>query len=133
MTRRSERVNELLREEISAIVQRDLKDPRLGGLISITSVEVSPDFRHARVFVSVMGSEEQQKSTFKALHAAEGFMRHELRLRLKALRTVPELVFKPDTSIARAAELTDLVRQAVRSDEELAQQAASPDPQPRSN
>jgi ribosome-binding factor A len=122
MTRRSERVNELLRQEISTLVQRDLKDPRLGGLISITSIETSPDFRHARVFVSVLGSEDEMKSTLVALHAASGFLRHELRVRLKDLRTIPELSFKPDTSIAHGAEMTDLLNQAVRSDEELAQQ-----------
>src|SRR5581483_1236669 len=98
MSRRSERVNELMREEISSIVQRELKDPRLGGLISITQVESSPDFRHARVFVSVMGTEEQQKSSLTALNAAASYMRRELRSRLESLRYVPELVFKEDHS-----------------------------------
>ena len=124
MTRRSERVNELLREEIATLVSRDLKDPRLGGLISITSVETSPDFRHARVFVSVLGSDDELKSTLVALQAAAGFLRHELRARLKDLRTVPELSFKADTSIARGAEMTNLLNRAVRADEELAQQHA---------
>lgn len=118
MTRRSERVNELLREEISDIVQRNLKDPRLGGLISITSVETSPDFRHARVFVSVMGSEEQQNSTFAALYAAQGFLRHELRTRLKALRVVPDIAFRPDTSIERGARLSHLLDQALHGEQD---------------
>jgi len=118
MTRRSERVNELLREEISAIVQRDLKDPRLGGLISITAVESSPDYHHARVFVSVMGTDEEQASSLKALNAGASFVRHELRGRLKSLRYVPELAFKADTSIARGARLTALLNQvAARPDQ----------------
>jgi ribosome-binding factor A len=120
MAHRAERVNELLREEISDLVQHELKDPRLSGLISITSVETSPDFRHARVFVSVLGTEEQRQSTLKALHAAEGFLRHELRARLRSLRTVPELVFRADTSIERGARLTSLLNEAVRADQELA-------------
>jgi ribosome-binding factor A len=119
MTRRSERVNELLRQEIATLIQRDLKDPRLSGLISITSVETSPDFRHARVFVSVLGSDEELDSTLKALHAASGFMRHELRVRLKDLRVVPELSFKSDRSIARGAEMSDLITNAVRADEQF--------------
>jgi ribosome-binding factor A len=111
MTRRSERVNELLREEISLIVQRELKDPRLGGLISITEVETSPDFRHARVFVSVMGTEQEQVSSLVALNAAASFMRRELRGRLESLRYIPELAFKADHSIERGAQLSALLDQ----------------------
>ncbi len=111
MTRRSERVNELLREEISVIVQRELKDPRLGGLISITSVESSPDFRHARVFVSVLGSEDERASSLTALNAGARFIRHALRDRLESLRIVPELHFKSDTSIAEGARMSALLDQ----------------------
>jgi ribosome-binding factor A len=111
MSRRSERVNELLREEISAIVQRELKDPRLGGLISITSVESSPDFRHARVFVSVLGSEDERTSSLIALNAGARFIRHALRDRLESLRIVPELSFRTDTSIAEGARMSALLDQ----------------------
>jgi len=114
MTRRAERVNELLREEISAIVQRQMKDPRLGGLISITAVETSPDFQHARVFVSVLGTEEEHLSSLKTLNTASGFIRRELRTRLSSMRTVPELAFKIDTSIERGAQLTELLNQVAR-------------------
>jgi len=111
MTRRAERVNDLLREEISSIVHRDLKDPRLGGLISITEVETSPDFRHARVFVSVMGTDEERVASLKALNSAAGFMRRELRARLQSLRYLPELTFKPDDSIERGMRLSALINQ----------------------
>lgn len=111
MTRRAERVNDLLREEISEIVLRELKDPRLGGLISITQVEASPDFRHARVFVSVMGTEDERTSSLKALNAATGFIRRELRSRLKSLRSVPEIDFRLDDSIERGARLSALLHQ----------------------
>jgi len=117
MTRRAERVNELLREEISAIVQRDLKDPRLGGLISITEVQTSPDFQHARVFVSIMGTDAEQDSSLAALNAGANFIRRELRARLKSLRYIPELVFKPDTSIARGARLSALITTVVQDAE----------------
>lgn len=120
MTRRAERVNELLREEISAIVQRDLKDPRLGGLISITEVQTSPDFQHARVFVSIMGTDTEQASSLTALNAGAHFIRRELRARLKSLRYVPELAFKPDTSIARGARLSALITEAVHDAEPTA-------------
>jgi ribosome-binding factor A len=111
MTRRTERVNDLLREEISSIVHRDLKDPRLGGLISITEVETSPDFRHARVFVSVMGTDEERVASLKALNSAAGFMRRELRGRLQSLRYLPELTFKLDDSIERGTRLSALINQ----------------------
>src|SRR5437763_4992614 len=101
MNRRAERVNELLREEISVLIQREMKDPRLGGLISVTAVETSPDFSHARVFVSVLGSEQEHDSSLKALNAGASFLRRELRTRLKSLRHVPELSFRADDSIAR--------------------------------
>jgi ribosome-binding factor A len=126
MTRRAERVNDLLREEISEIVLRELKDPRLGGLISITQVEASPDFRHARVFVSVMGTDEERISSFKALNAAAGFVRRELRTRLKSLRTVPEIDFRPDDSIERGARLSALLHQVA---EQLPPAAAAPNAQ----
>ncbi len=111
MTRRAERVNDLLREEISEIVLRELKDPRLGGLISITQVEASPDFRHARVFFSVMGTDDERASSLKALNAANGYIRRELRTRLKSLRSVPEMDFRLDDSIERGARLSALLHQ----------------------
>jgi ribosome-binding factor A len=120
MTRRTERVNELLRQELSEIIQRDLKDPRLGGLISITAVETSPDFSHARVFVSVLGSEAEHTSSLTALKAAAPFMRHELRARLKSLRYVPELSFKDDHSIERGAQLSELLRRVAGEHEPAA-------------
>lgn len=110
MTRRTERVNELLREEISRIVLRELHDPAFQrGLISVTDVEVSPDLRHARVFVSVMGSEEERVQVFEALERARHFVERELSRRL-AMRQTPELAFRRDDSIERAVRLTQLIK-----------------------
>lgn len=116
MTRRVERVNDLLRDEISAIVHRELKDPRLGGMISITEVEISPDYHYAKVFVSVLGSEEEHASTLTALNTAASFIRRELRTRLKSLRHVPELNFKLDRSIENGARISALLNKVAEDD-----------------
>lgn len=110
MTRRTERINDLLREEISDLLRRELKDPRMAGLVSITEVDVSPDLRHAKVFVSVMGSEEEHRSTFEALGAAAGFLQRELRKRLSMRRT-PELSFVADDSLKQGAHILALLEQ----------------------
>jgi ribosome-binding factor A len=108
MSRRTERVNDLIRDELSEMLLREMNDPRLSGLISITHVEVSPDLANARVFVSVMAGAEEQKQAMKALEAAGGFMHRELKKRL-TIRKVPFLSFKLDTSIAEGAEVLSLL------------------------
>lgn len=108
MTRRTERLNDQLREEISDLLRRDVKDPRIGGLVSITEVDVSPDLSRANVYVSVMGSDDEKSSTLKALHAASHFMQRELRRRLTIKRT-PELTFVADDSLERGARILRLL------------------------
>jgi ribosome-binding factor A len=87
---------------------REVRDPRLGGLISITRVDVSPDLYNARVDVSVMAEPDQQAETLRALNAAASFFHRELKQRLQ-IRRVPFLVFKLDTSIQEAAEVLALM------------------------
>lgn len=111
MTRRTERINDLLREEISELLRRELKDPRIGGLVTITEVDVSPDLRRAKVFVSVMGSDEEKSSTLEALEAAAHFLQRELRRRL-TIRRMPELAFIADDSLERGARILSLLDQA---------------------
>jgi ribosome-binding factor A len=108
VTRRTEQVNELLREEISALI-RELHDPRLGGMITVTRVDVSPDLRRADAYVSVMGTEEERSGTMTALQSARPFVRRELGRRVR-LRSTPDVRFTPDTSIEDAQHLTDLMR-----------------------
>ncbi|HXH21528.1 MAG TPA: 30S ribosome-binding factor RbfA [Dehalococcoidia bacterium] len=115
MSRRTERVNDLIRDELSELLLRELNDPRLGGLISITHVDVSPDLMTARVFVSVMAPPEEQKQAMKALEAAGGFMHRELKKRL-TMRKVPFLSFKLDTSIAEGAEVLSLLDKVQEQD-----------------
>ena len=109
MTRRTERINDQLREEISDLIRRELNDPRIGGLVSITEVDVSPDLRQAKVYVSVMGTDEERRSTFKALRAASHYLQRELRRRL-TIRRVPELTFVQDDSIERGARILALLQ-----------------------
>ena len=109
MSRRTEQVNELLREELSILLREDLRDPRLQGMISITHVDVSPDLRHALAFVSVFGTEDERGSTMQALEHARPFLRRELSKRLH-LRYTPDVSFVSDTTMERAQELTDLMR-----------------------
>ena len=106
---RQEKLGELITAEVSDLLRTRVKDPRV-GFVSITHVEVSGDFRHAKIFVSVMGNEEEQASTMKALKHATGFLRHELASRL-TLRYMPEIVFKLDTSIEQGARILDLIRE----------------------
>ena len=109
MSRRTERVNELLREEISGLLRTDLRDPRIGGIVTVTHVDVSPDLRHALAYVSVLGTDEERASTLKALDHARPFLRRELSRRL-TLRYTPDVAFMSDTSMAEAQEMTDLMR-----------------------
>lgn len=108
MTRRTDRINELFREEISELLLRHVKDPRISGLITITAVENSEDMRHAKVYISVMGTEEERTSALAGLQAAAGFIRHELVERL-SLRRVPELSFIRDDSIERGARVLQIM------------------------
>ena len=127
MTRRTQRVNELLREQISELLLRQAKDPRLTGIVTITEVSTSPDLRQATVFVSIMASEEERQTTLKGLSAASRFLRWELTRRL-SMRRVPELSFVSDESIERGAHLLDLIREVGSPTEGDTPQAGPPAP-----
>jgi len=102
MSERTGRLDELLREEISDVVRREVDDPRI-GFVTITDVEVSPDLRHASVWVSVIGSAEERKQTLRALGHAMPYVRGRLgRLRLKR---IPDLHIKEDDSAERGTRV----------------------------
>lgn len=107
--RRQDQLGELIAEELSDLIRMRMKDPRI-GFASVTSVEVSADLRHAKVFISVMGSAEDQRDTIRALEHASGFLRHELAQRL-TIRYTPDIAFRLDESIARGARVMELMRQ----------------------
>lgn len=117
MSRRTERVNELIRDELSDLLLREVRDPRLGGLISITHVDVTPDLYNARVFVSVMADEATQNEAIRALNSAAAFFHRELKARIQ-MRRVPFLVFRLDNSIAEAAEVLAHMNEVAREDAE---------------
>lgn len=112
-TQRQERVGQLLREEISRIVERELKDPR-AGMITITDVEVTPDLRQARVFFSVYGGDQEARATLEVLERAAGFIRSELAKEHLRLRYLPELEFRRDESLARGTHIFELLEQVKR-------------------
>ena len=110
---RSERLADLIRAEIAEIIARDLKDPRI-GFTTVTAVRLSKDRQHAKVFFSVLGSDEQQKETLKGLNSAVGFIRREVCQRLR-LRILPEIRFVLDRSGEISARIDRLMDQ-IKSD-----------------
>lgn len=108
-SRRIERVAELIKREVSTLIMRDIKDDRVGaGMVSVTAVEVSGDLQHARIFVSIYGTDEARAATMAGLGAATGFIRRELGQRL-SLRRVPEVLFKEDRSLEEGVKVLSLL------------------------
>lgn len=110
MRPRQLRVREAIRDEVADILRRELRDPRV-GFTSVTDVEVSEDLRHARVYVSVLGGEEERRRTIEGLEQARGFIRASLGRRLR-LRFVPELAFSLDRSLERGQRISGLLARA---------------------
>ncbi len=108
--RRQRRIGAHIQQELSDLLQRELRDPGL-GFATVTEVRVSTDLKHAQVYISVMGDEEERRGTMAALQRGEGFIRHELASRLK-LRYMPEIEFRLDLTLERAAHLEALLDQA---------------------
>ncbi|MEJ7838663.1 MAG: 30S ribosome-binding factor RbfA [Thermomicrobiales bacterium] len=117
MTRRTRQVGELLREELTDIIRREVKDPRI-GFFSITRVDVPPDLRTARVFVSVLGTEEERQNTQDALRSAAKFIRFHLKPRLR-MRQIPELDFRDDRSMEYAQQISERMQEIRRIDSEM--------------
>ena len=101
------RVSEQIKKELSQIIQTELKDPRI-GFITVTGVETTSDLSQARVYLSVLGNDEQKEATLKALGSGTGFIRSELGKRMK-LRHIPELLFKFDSSIEYGSRIEALL------------------------
>ena len=114
-TWRLNRVNDMIRKELSELLMREIRDPRLSGLLSVTQVDTSKDLRFAKVFVSVMGSEEEKKQAEDGLAAASGYLRRGLSERL-TLRYVPALSFYRDDSIERGSRLLDIINEVAPED-----------------
>ena len=108
MSHRIERVSSLMRHEISGLLQREVKDPRINRFVAVTDVSISADLKYAKVFVSCMGSEEEKKTMLRGLGAASNFLRNQLAKRLR-MRYIPELSFEWDDSIERGDHLLQLI------------------------
>ena len=110
MSRRTDRINEQLREEISMLLTRSTKDPRLNGVISITRVVSSGDLRSARVYISVMGNLQTKRNALAGIQSAASFLRRELRDRINMKHT-PFLTYDLDDSLEEADQLLRLMNQ----------------------
>ncbi len=108
MRHRQEQLGETIAHEVSDLIRTRMQDPRI-GFASVTGVELSADLRHAKVFVSVMGTPEEQQATMQALHHGTGFLRRELAHRL-SIRYTPELIFRLDESLERGSHVLDLLK-----------------------
>lgn len=106
---RAERVGDLIRQELSELLLRAVKDPRV-GMVTITGVTVSPDLRAARIYVVSRASDGVEDQTLEGLRAAKGFLRGELGRRLR-LRNIPNLAFVRDQSLDRAMRISSLLRE----------------------
>ena len=106
--RRADRVGEAIREEIATFLTESAKDPRIVGFVTVTGVDVTQDLRHAKVFVSVMGSDAEKAATFEGLNSTASHLRSRVGRALR-LRVAPEIQFREDESVARAARIESLL------------------------
>ena len=110
-SRRVSRVAELVKREVSQMLLHGIKDDRVGaGMVSVTDVDVSGDLQHAKIFVSIYGTEEAKEETMAGLKSATGYVRSELGQRIR-LRRTPEVVFIEDLSIERGTKVLSLLNQ----------------------
>ena len=127
MSHRIERVNALLRQEVGSVVADELKDPRISSIVSITRVETSRDLGFAKVYVSVLGSDQEKSDTLRALGSAAGFIHRSIRPNLR-MRSVPHLSFSLDEAIEKGAEMVAFIDKVIERDREIAAQSDCPPP-----
>ena len=109
--RRTDRINELLREEIAVLVRDEVRDPRV-GLATVTAVETSPELDHAKVYITTLGDEEERAEVLAGLKSAAPFVRSQLSKRLQ-MRRIPELHFEIDRVLEEAMRIEALLREAL--------------------
>jgi ribosome-binding factor A len=112
---RHERIAEEILHEVAVMLAGELKDPRIKGLVTATEVQVSPDLRHAKIYVIILGSTEEQDSTIQGLEAATGFVRHELAERI-GLRRAPDVRFVLDHRAADIQRIEELLHPGLPPD-----------------
>jgi ribosome-binding factor A len=112
---RGQRVAGQIRRDLAELIRLEVKDPRV-GLISLTEIELTPDYAHARVYFTAMGGAESVPGILDGLRRASGFLRRELGKRVR-IHTIPELHFLYDCSVEEGSRLSQLIDQTVREDE----------------
>ncbi len=122
---RVNRVGEEIKKELSILIQREMKDPRI-GFCTVTGVEMSNDLSVAKVYLSVMGSNDQGNEALKAITKAQGFLRSELGKKIR-FRIVPELVFKLDGSIAYGSKIESIIQKIRKEDPQVQTEVATTD------
>jgi len=125
MSRRSERTSKLIQREISALLEREVNDPRLSKFVSVTEVTLSSDLMHAKVYVSTLASEVNKEDLLAGFNKASGFLRKELATHLR-LKQMPELSFHYDDSIERGARLLKLMGELSSKKDDTISSANSP-------
>jgi ribosome-binding factor A len=116
MTKRTERLNQLIQMEISDLLRKHTNDPRLNGLISVTSVSISADLKNAKVLISALCDDAGRKDIINGFNSASGFLRRGLAHRLN-IRVTPDLSFEFDDSIERGVSLINLIDKVAAQDE----------------
>ncbi|WHY79352.1 30S ribosome-binding factor RbfA [Neobacillus sp. WH10] len=117
MSHRANRVGEQMKKELSDIIGRKIKDPRI-GFVTVTDVQVTGDLQQAKVFISVLGDDEQKENTLKGLAKAKGFIRTEIGHRIR-LRKTPEIIFEWDESIDYGNRIETLLHQLHTDDKPM--------------
>jgi len=107
---RNERIAEEIKKVTSQIINNELKDPRIDGLISVTKVEVTRDLRHATIFISLYGDKAKKDTTFEVIQNAKGFIRYELANKIR-IRYIPEISIKLDESIEYGIHINKLLEE----------------------
>lgn len=109
------RINQEVQKELSVLISREIKDPRVNPMTSVVQVEVAPDLKTAKVYISVLGGEEDRKNTLKGLNSAASFLRGQLARTIN-LRNTPELIFIADQSIEYGVNMTKKIDDVIESD-----------------
>ncbi|MGM0395530.1 MAG: 30S ribosome-binding factor RbfA [Bacillota bacterium] len=118
--KRINRISEEVKKVVSELIQNEIKDPRISGMPSVNKVSVTKDLRFAKIYISVLGSEEDKESTIQGLQSAKGFVRTEIGRRIN-LRHVPEPIFELDESIEQALYMSKLIEEVNRDSKEASE------------
>ena len=126
---RVNRINEEYKKVISQIIQNELKDPRISGMASVVSVDVTRDFSYATVYISVLGSEDEKKNTLEGLMKSAGYVRREVGKRVK-LHHTPAIIFKEDNSIEYGVSMAQKIAEVSHQQKSQAEHSSDDEKQP---